>query len=99
MPRQKQTYQVPPTPRSPVPVPVPLPPPKLWHQSPPTHLFGTLKEGMAFGAGSELAHIAIRSLFGSTTAATAATAKKTEYQLCLEQAINTTDECNELFTK
>jgi hypothetical protein len=74
-------------------VPVALPPPKLWHQSPPTHLFGTLKEGMAFGAGSELAHIAIRSLFGSTTA------KKTEYQLCLEQAINTTDECKEMFTK
>ena len=93
MPRQKQTFQTPPTPRSPVPVPVALPPPKLWHQSPPTHLFGTLKEGMAFGAGSELAHIAIRSLFGSTTA------KKTEYQLCLEQAINTTDECKEMFTK
>ena len=96
MPRQKnQIYQVPPTPRSPVPVPVPLPPPKLWHQSPPTHLFGTLKEGMAFGAGSELAHIAIRSLFGSTTAAP----KKTEYQLCLEQGINTTDECKEMYTK
>ena len=91
MPRQKQTYQVPPTPRSPVPVPVPLPPPKLWHQSPPTHLFGTLKEGMAFGAGSELAHIAIRSLFGS------AAPKKTEYQLCLEQGINTKDECKEIY--
>ena len=95
MPRQKnQTYQAPPTPRSPVPVPVPLPPPKLWHQSPPTHLFGTLKEGMAFGAGSELAHIAIRSLFGSATPP-----KKTEYQLCLEQGINTTDECKEMYTK
>jgi hypothetical protein len=50
---------------------------------------------MAFGAGSELAHIAIRSLFGSTTAAP----KKTEYQLCLEQGINTTDECKEMYTK
>jgi hypothetical protein len=48
---------------------------------------------MAFGAGSELAHIAIRSLFGS------ATPKKTEYQLCLEQGINTTDECKEMYTK
>ena len=89
MPRQKnQTFQ---TPRSPVPVPQLLPPPKLWHQSPSTHLFGTLKEGMAFGAGSELAHIAIRSLFGS------AAPKKTEYQLCLEQGINTKDECKEIY--
>jgi len=93
MPRQKnQIYQVPPTPRSPVPVAVPLPPPKLWHQSPPTHLFGTLNEGMAFGAGSELAHLAILSLFGSQTPP-----KKTEYELCLEQAINTKDECKELY--
>ena len=91
MPRQKnQPYQVPPTPRSPV--PLPLPPPKLWHQSPPTHLFGTLKEGMAFGAGSEIAHIAIRSLLGTTP-------KKTEYDLCIEQATNTKDECREMFTK
>lgn len=92
MPRQKnQPYQVPPTPRSPV--PLPLPPPKLWHQSPPTHLFGTLKEGMAFGAGSEIAHMAMRSLFGSTTA------KKSEYELCIKQAAYTSDECREMFTK
>jgi hypothetical protein len=92
MPRQKnQLYQVPPTPRSPV--PLPLPPPKLWHQSPPTHLFGTLKEGMAFGAGSEIAHMAMRSLFGSTTA------KKSEYELCIKQAAYTSDECREMFTK
>ena len=92
MPRQKnQPYQVPPTPRSPV--PLPLPPPKLWHQSPPTHFFGTLKEGMAFGAGSEIAHMAMRSLFGSTTA------KKSEYELCIKQAAYTSDECREMFTK
>ena len=91
MPRQKnQPYQVPPTPRSPV--PLPLPPPKLWHQSPPTHLFGTLKEGMAFGAGSEIAHTAIRSLLGTTP-------KKTEYELCVEQSTNTKDECREMYTK
>ena len=91
MPRQKnQPYQVPPTPRSPV--PLPLPPPKLWHQSPPTHLFGTLKEGMAFGAGSEIAHTAIRSLLGTTP-------KKTEYELCIKQAAYTSDECREMFTK
>ena len=91
MPRQKnQPYQVPATPRSPV--PLPLPPPKLWHQSPPTHLFGTLKEGMAFGAGSEIAHTAIRSLLGTTP-------KKTEYELCVEQSTNTKDECREMYTK
>ena len=93
MPRQKnqplQTFQ---TPRSPV--AVPLPPPKLWHQSPSTHLFTTLKEGMAFGAGSEIGHMAARSLFGST-----APAKKTEYELCVEQGINTKDECKEMYTK
>jgi len=96
MPRQKQTFQVPPTPRSPVPmiVPRPLPPPKLWHQSQPTNFFTTLKEGMAFGAGSEAAHIAVRSLFGSTTPA-----KKSEYELCVEKAINTKDECKEMYGK
>ena len=92
MPRQNnQTFQ---TPRSPVPVPQLLPPPKLWHQSPPTHLFTTLKEGMAFGAGSEIGHMAMRSLFGSTTPP-----KKSEYELCVEQAINTKDECKEMYTK
>ena len=93
MPRQKnQLYQVPPTPRSPVPVPVPLPPPKLWHQSPPTGFFNTFRDGLAFGAGSEIAHTAIRSLLGTTP-------KKTEYDLCIEQATNTKDECREMFTK
>jgi hypothetical protein len=47
---------------------------------------------MAFGAGSELAHIAIRCLFGSKTPP-----KKTEYEVCVEQAINTKDECKELY--
>jgi len=95
MPRQKkQTFQVPPTPRSPVPmtVPRPIPPPKLWHQSQPTGFFSILKEGMAFGAGSEIAHTAIRSLLGTTP-------KKTEYELCVEQATNTKDECREMYAK
>ena len=93
MPRQKnQLYQVPPTPRSPVPVPVQLPPPKLWHQSPSTGFFNTFRDGLAFGAGSEIAHTAIRSLLGTTP-------KKTEYDLCIEQATNTKDECREMFTK
>lgn len=94
MPRQKQTFQPPPTPRSPVPVPMSLPPPKLWHQSQPTNFFTTLKEGMAFGAGSEAAHIAVRSLFGLTTPA-----KKSEYELCVEKAVNTKDECKEMYDK
>ena len=93
MPRQKnQLYQVPLTPRSPVPVPVQLPPPKLWHQSPSTGFFNTFRDGLAFGAGSEIAHSAIRSLLGTTP-------KKTEYDLCIEQATNTKDECREMFTK
>lgn len=93
MPRQKnQLYQVPPTPRSPVPVPVALPPPKLWHQSPSTGFFNTFRDGLAFGAGSEIAHTAIRSLLGTTP-------KKTEYEVCLEQAKNTRDECKEMYFK
>jgi hypothetical protein len=48
---------------------------------------------MAFGAGSEIAHMAMRSLFGSTTA------KKSEYELCIKQAAYTSDECREMFTK
>ena len=93
MPRQKnQLYQVPLTPRSPVPVPVQLPPPKLWHQSPSTGFFNTFRDGLAFGAGSEIAHSAIRSLLGTTP-------KKSEYDLCIEQATNTKDECREMFTK
>jgi len=49
---------------------------------------------MAFGAGSEIGHMAMRSLFGSTTPP-----KKSEYELCVEQAINTKDECKEMYTK
>jgi hypothetical protein len=49
---------------------------------------------MAFGAGSEIAHTAIRSLFGSTTPA-----KKSEYELCVEKAVNTKDECKEMYSK
>ena len=92
MPRQKQTFQTPPTPRSPVPVPVQLPPPKLWHQSPSTGFFNTFRDGLAFGAGSEIAHTAIRSLLGTTP-------KKTEYEVCMEQAKNTSDECREMYFK
>lgn len=92
MPRQKQTFQTPPTPRSPVPVPVQLPPPKLWHQSPSTGFFNTFRDGLAFGAGSEIAHTAIRSLLGTTR-------KKTEYEVCMEQAKNTSDECKEMYFK
>lgn len=93
MPRQKnQLYQVPPTPRSPVPVPVQLPPPKLWHQSPSTGFFNTFRDGLAFGAGSEIAHTAIRSLLGTTP-------KKTEYEVCMDQAKNTSDECREMYFK
>ena len=93
MPRQKnQLYQVPPTPRSPVPVPVQLPPPKLWHQSPSTGFFNTFRDGLAFGAGSEIAHTAIRSLLETTP-------KKTEYEVCMEQAKNTSDECREMYFK
>lgn len=92
MPRQKQTFQTPPTPRSPVPVPVQLPPPKLWHQSPSTGFFNTFRDGLAFGAGSEIAHTAIRSLLGTTP-------KKTEYEVCMEQAKNTSDECKEMYFK
>ena len=93
MPRQKnQLYQVPLTPRSPVPVPVQLPPPKLWHQSPSTGFFNTFRDGLAFGAGSEIAHTAIRSLLGTTP-------KKTEYEVCMEQAKNTSDECREMYFK
>ena len=93
MPRQKnQLYQVPPTPRSPVPVPVQLPPPKLWHQSPSTGFFNTFRDGLAFGAGSEIAHTAIRSLLGITP-------KKTEYEVCMDQAKNTSDECREMYFK
>ena len=93
MPRQqKQAFQAPPTPRSPVAVPLPLPPPKLWHQSQPTNFFTTLKEGMAFGAGSEIAHTAMRSLFGPTAS------KKSEYELCVEKAEHTRDECKEMYT-
>ena len=51
---------------------------------------------MAFGAGSEIGHMAMRSLFGSTTGAPA---KKSEYELCVEQGINTKDECKEMYTK
>ena len=91
MPRQKnQLYQVPPTPRSPV--PVQLPPPKLWHQSPSTGFFNTFRDGLAFGAGSEIAHTAIRSLLGTTP-------KKTEYEVCMDQAKNTSDECREMYFK
>lgn len=95
MPRQKkQAFQVPPTPRSPVPMIVPhtLPPPKLWHQSQSTGFFDTLKQGMAFGAGSEIAHSAIRSLLGTAP-------KKTEYELCVEQSMYTKDECKEMYAK
>ena len=92
MPRQKQTFQTPPTPRSPVPVPVQLPPPKLWHQSPSTGFFNTFRDGLAFGAGSEIAHTAIRSLLGTTP-------KKTEYEVCMDQAKNTSDECREMYFK
>ena len=92
MPRQKQTFQTPPTPRSPVPVPVQLPPPKLWHQSPSTGFFNTFRDGLAFGAGSEIAHTAIRSLLGTTP-------KKTEYEVCMEEAKNTSDECKEMYFK
>jgi hypothetical protein len=49
---------------------------------------------MAFGAGSEAAHIAVRSLFGLTTPA-----KKSEYELCVEKAVNTKDECKEMYDK
>jgi hypothetical protein len=49
---------------------------------------------MAFGAGSEIAHIAVRSIFGSTTPA-----KKSEYELCVEKAVNTKDECKEMYGK
>jgi hypothetical protein len=73
-------------------VPVQLPPPKLWHQSPSTGFFNTFRDGLAFGAGSEIAHTAIRSLLGTTP-------KKTEYEVCMEQAKNTSDECREMYFK
>lgn len=92
MPRQqKQSFQVPPTPRSPVPVPMALPPPKLWHQSQPTGFLTHLKEGFAFGTGSEIARSLIRSVTTPTVI------QKTEYELCVENKWNTVEACKDLY--
>ena len=96
MPRQqKNSFQVPPTPRSPVPVPMAfsksLPPPKLWHQSQPTGFLTHLKEGFAFGTGSEIARSLIRSVTTPTVI------QKTEYELCVENKWNTVEACKDLY--
>ena len=92
MPRQqKQSFQVPSTPRSPAPVPMAMPPPKLWHQSQPTGFFAHLKEGLAFGAGAELARSLIRSVTTPTVI------QKTTYELCVENKWNTVEACKDLY--
>lgn len=49
----------------------------------PASLGTVFKEGLVWGAGNAVAHQAIRSIFGFSTAATAATAP--EYMQCMKE--------------